>query len=89
MLGHGDKKHRRLLIENKEVQFLDARTALPGGLAAWKLDTHGFMVIEAPPFDDFLDRKRVRAEYYPKLEAHAKKLTGAQEGYCPQIVCMS
>merc|ERR1719456_337723 len=47
------KKFRHEMTEVHEMTLVDARTALPGGLAAWDLDTHGFCVVQPPPPVDF------------------------------------
>merc|ERR1719487_2846822 len=83
------------MTEVHEMTIVDARTALPGGLGAWDLDTHGFCVVRPPPPVDFLkqgdpknttlgrvgDDSLVKQEYFPKLCEMAMKLTGAEKAY--------
>ena len=37
------QRNRREFTDPRKVMVKDARTALPGGLAAWSLEKHGFM----------------------------------------------
>ena len=53
------KKHRRMLVDDQTVTFLDARKAHPDGVRSFKLDVHGFECIEPPPPQDFRDPKSV------------------------------
>lgn len=70
---------RREFTDPRTVTFFDARTALPGGLSAWDLDTHGFTMVRPPPQpSDFRSQKTLNEEYYPKLAELAKKVTGGK-----------
>ena len=55
----------------------DARNLLPGGLKAWNLDEHSFMVFEPPqPFPvDWKDTAKVMEDYYPRVVMRAKEKT--------------
>lgn len=73
------KRRRHMFTEPKTITFQDARTCIPGGLGAWELDKHGFMVITPPKPCDFHSRKALKEEYYPQLAELAKKITGGKD----------
>ena len=80
------KQRFRAVMEERQIAISDARTALPGGLKAWQLDTHGFVAVETPPFPpgDFLETpiEVIQKEYYPKLVELAKRqIPGCKDAF--------
>lgn len=80
------KEGRRLLLDFKEVNFLDARK-VPGGVDSFNLDVHGFQVIKPPPAVDFTNSRLVKKEYYAQLSEQVRQLMGAKEAYCTSHLC--
>lgn len=80
------KKRRHFTTEVHEVVVLEASRAAPGGDPKnFQLDTHGLCLIEPPLPMDFLDRKRVVLEYYPKLEELVRRTMGAERCFMNPI----
>jgi len=50
------------------------------------LDLHGFMCVTPPPPVDFMDRRLVKEEYYPKLAEMVRRITGAKAGFAYQYL---
>ena len=61
-------------VEEHQVRIRDAR-AIASGL---ELEKNGFVVLERPTaLKDFSDPAKIKAVYYPEIEALVKELTGA------------
>jgi hypothetical protein len=73
------------LFESQQVTVVDARTHLPGGKDAWSLDEHGFCYIARPAYDfeehAQQDRKRVDAEFGPKVVEAVRLAAGAKRAF--------
>ena len=50
------------------------------------MDLHGFMCVTPPPPVDFMDRRLVKEEYYPKLAEMVRRITGAKAGFAYQYL---
>ena len=77
----GSRESRRANTSKHDVVVHDARGR------EVSLDVNGFTLVEAATHcTDFRDEQRVREEYYPQIEALAKRVTGADEVFITQHV---
>lgn len=86
---------RDLVSGTQPTRVLDARTALPGGLQAWDLETHGFCFVDfttsrlplpRPPADGVWSLELINEVYGPQMAEACRVLTGADRGFLYQYI---